>query len=390
MKLLFLPWILKPLFASVIETTKTKKWWLMTSLLLLCLTCLLATLTSLEMMLSLVCLLFLLNLGSAGQDICVDSLALEVLETSELGVGNTIQVVAYKVGSVFAGAALLWVNELTSWSVMWAVFSSLYLLCLLLIINLRLGYSDSATSQDCPLSLAAIRDNWRKILDVPGTRWMLTFVLCYKLCERGEGTLPLYLVDKAVPVARLAFWTGVVRPVASIAGSFVSGVFLSSNSANPDLLLLTWTKIRIIPIFLQFFIIRLWGSEPVTTTDNLESLTVDSIMFYAAVSTLVLANLCAGIITTATFTTMMRLSQTADPEIQTSHYSLLATVEVLGKLMFASIAGCLIDLLGIESVFVLFVIFAISTVPLLWARPQDCQHQDCALSDAERLISITL
>ena len=64
----------------------------MTSLLLLCLTCLLATLTSLEMMLSLVCLLFLLNLGSAGQDICVDSLALEVLETSELGVGNTIQV----------------------------------------------------------------------------------------------------------------------------------------------------------------------------------------------------------------------------------------------------------------------------------------------------------
>ena len=282
---------------------------------------------------------------------------------------------AYKVGSVFAGAALLWVNELTSWSVMWAVFSSLYLLCLLLIINLRLGYSDSATSQDCPLSLAAIRDNWRKILDVPGTRWMLTFVLCYKLCERGEGTLPLYLVDKAVPVARLAFWTGVVRPVASIAGSFVSGVFLSSNSANPDLLLLTWTKIRIIPIFLQFFIIRLWGSEPVTTTDHLESLTVDSIMFYAAVSTLVLANLCAGIITTATFTTMMRLSQTADPEIQTSHYSLLATVEVLGKLMFASIAGCLIDLLGIESVFVLFVIFAISTVPLLWARPQDCQHQ---------------
>ena len=64
----------------------------MLSLALLCLTCLLATLTTMQTMLILVCLLFLLNLGSAGQDICVDSLALEVLETPELGIGNTIQV----------------------------------------------------------------------------------------------------------------------------------------------------------------------------------------------------------------------------------------------------------------------------------------------------------
>merc|ERR550539_1247586 len=122
-----------------------------------------------QMMFILVCLLFLLNLGSAGQDICVDSLALEVLETSELGIGNTIQVVAYKVGSVFAGAALLWVNEVTSWPMMWAVFFSLYLLCLLLINNLRLGFTDSATpqEQDFPLSLAAMRDNWGRILEVP-------------------------------------------------------------------------------------------------------------------------------------------------------------------------------------------------------------------------------
>ena len=347
----------------------------MASLSILCLTCLLATFTSLQMMFIIVPLLFLLNLGSAVQDICVDSLALEVLESPELGIGNTIQVVAYKVGSVFAGAALLWVSELTSWSVMWAVFSSLYLACLLLIHNLRLGYSDSAPSQDCPLSLAAMRDNWGRILDVPGTRWMLVFVLCYKLCERGEGTLPLYLVDKAVPMARLAFWTGVVRPAASISGSFVSGVLLSSNSSNPDQLLLTWTKVRVFPIFLQLFIIRLWGSDPITSSNDLDSLSVDSIMFYAAVSSLALANLCAGIITTATFTSMMKLSQTADSEIQTSHYSLLATTEVLGKLVFASIAGFLIDLLGMDSVFVLFVVLAGLTVPLLWARPQHCQQK---------------
>ena len=70
----------------------------------------------------------------------MDSLALEILDPEELGAGNTIQVVAYKAGSVFAGAALLWVKEASSWSRMWTVFSGLYLLCLLLVVGLGLGH----------------------------------------------------------------------------------------------------------------------------------------------------------------------------------------------------------------------------------------------------------
>ena len=44
-------------------------------------------------------------------------------------------------------------------------------------------------------------------------------------------------------------------------------------------------------------------------------------------------------------------------------------MEVLGKLMFASVAGILIDIAGLEMVFVLFVAFAIMTVPLLLKMP---------------------
>ena len=55
--------------------------------------------------------------------------------------------------------------------------------------------------------------------------------------------------------------------------------------------------------------------------------------------------------------------------IQTSHYSPLSMMEVLGKLMFASVAGFLIDIVGLEMVFVLFVAFAIMTVPLLLKMP---------------------
>ena len=281
---------------------------------------------------------------------------------------------------MFAGASLLWVSELTSWTVMWIVFAAIYLACLLLILYLRLGFTESAPPrQDTSrLNLTAVRENWRRMMTVPGTRWMIVFVLCYKLCERAEGTLPLYLVDKAVPMSRLAFWTGVVRAGASIGGSAVSGLLISSRDYNPHHLLLIGTQLRVIPIFLQFLIIKTWGSQPITSSHNLDILTMDSVMFYATVSSLVLANLCAGVITTATFTIMMRVSQTADTEIQASHYSFLATMEVMGKLLFASVAGWLIDMFGLESVFQLFVAFALLTVPLLWVRPQSGDSKlDC-------------
>ena len=48
--------------------------------------------TTLSMMSHILVVLFLLNLASAVQDICVDSLALEILTSDQLGAGNTIQV----------------------------------------------------------------------------------------------------------------------------------------------------------------------------------------------------------------------------------------------------------------------------------------------------------
>merc|ERR1719483_430977 len=144
MKLLFLPWVCKPLYSPFIEMTKCKLWWLMASMIVLAITCVLAALTSEDMLLALAVVLFLLNLASATQDICVDSLALKILRPEELGAGNTIQVVAYKAGSTFAGGSLLWIKDLTSWTAMWLVFATLYFTCICLVWSLGLVKSDEA------------------------------------------------------------------------------------------------------------------------------------------------------------------------------------------------------------------------------------------------------
>eukprot|EP00090_Calanus_glacialis_P011870 TRINITY_DN20262_c0_g1_i1.p1 TRINITY_DN20262_c0_g1~~TRINITY_DN20262_c0_g1_i1.p1 ORF type:complete len:451 (-),score=116.56 TRINITY_DN20262_c0_g1_i1:174-1526(-) len=369
MKLLFLPWVCKPLYAPLIERSKSKLWWLVSSMLVLGLTCICAAFTSEDMLAVLAFILFMLNLASATQDICVDSLALKILRPDELGAGNTIQVMAYKAGSVFAGGSLLWVRDLTNWSVMWIIFGSLYLICICLVCGLRLVSSEERAVPRPGEPLNPVRENLSSIFMVDGTRWMVGFVLFYKLCERGEGTLPIFLVDKGVPISKLAFWTGIVRSAASLTGSSLGGFLLSAKKLSPRTVLNQAAVLRCFPIFLQFILISAWGTQPITSADTLEDFSFDSLMFYMAIISLCLANFCAGVLTTACFTAMMSLSQTAPERIQSSHYSLLATMEVLGKLAFASISGWLIDLYGLDSIFVIFVVFSVLTVPLLWSMP---------------------
>ena len=135
MKLLFLPWVCKPFYAPLVDKYFNRKWWLQSSMLALALTCLITSIAVDEsQIMTLSVLLFLLNLFSSVQDIAVDSLAVSLLDENELGAGNTVQVVAYKAGSMFAGSLLLFVREAFGWTIMFMAFSSIYFVTILLCI----------------------------------------------------------------------------------------------------------------------------------------------------------------------------------------------------------------------------------------------------------------
>jgi len=126
LKLLFIPWVCKPFYAPIMEGYKSDLWWLVASMSTMAVTCLLASLADNLSLMALSVTLFILNLSSATQDITVDSVAIKILDPSQLGIGNTIQVVAYKLGAVCVGGSLLWIAESMGHSYMWTVFSSLY------------------------------------------------------------------------------------------------------------------------------------------------------------------------------------------------------------------------------------------------------------------------
>ena len=60
------------------------------------------------------------------------------MDEDELGAGNTVQVVAYKSGSVFAGGVLLLVRDSFGWSAMFSAFAAIYVIAVLLLSRISI------------------------------------------------------------------------------------------------------------------------------------------------------------------------------------------------------------------------------------------------------------
>jgi len=312
-------------------------------------------------------LLLALNFFSAAQDVSVDSLAVHALDASELGAGNTIQVVAYKAGSVFAGGILLYLKDVTSWSIMFAAFGSVYVLAITLVKTLKLLERTIEKSKDKGEEEPAPPFRWRAVMAVPHTGPLIAFVLFYKLCERAEQTFSLALVDYGMSSTEMAGWSTVMRTF-SLVGSTYGGYALSKKRQAKPLVsfLAQFCQWRASTIFVQALLVYVLGQESPHSGLGRRNWWLARLGLCCTCATL----FCAGAITTATFSMMMRASQRAAEGLQGTHYTVLATFEVLGKLLFASISGALIDMLGLVPMFSLFAILAMLCVPFVHLLPE--------------------
>jgi hypothetical protein len=123
-------------------------------------------------------LLLLLNLGAAVQDVALDTVAVQLLEPRELGPGNTVQVVAYKLGAALAGGGLLAFLPSLSWPLLFLLLAATYWLAA------ALAWTAPALRQlPWPQPSEHTSHLLQNLLAVPGTLWTAGFVLTYKLGE---------------------------------------------------------------------------------------------------------------------------------------------------------------------------------------------------------------
>ncbi|XP_022100489.1 major facilitator superfamily domain-containing protein 3-like isoform X1 [Acanthaster planci] len=418
-KILLLPWMLKVLWAPFLERYASRQTNLLYSLVAMATVCGFTSCISPDQTVALCVAILLLNLSASIQDIAVDAIAIHILTESELGAGNTVQVVGYKVGSIIGGGLLIWLLPHTEWSGLFVLLAALYTMTLIIVMHLHVGdLRECKTDKESDVSNCnSVQSNTDKepvtrmdskiqlvsslitdVVNSPHTKWMMAFALFYKLGEQGAvGMFPLYLIDHGIPVGEVGILSGVISQGLSIAGSLAGGWMLSNPklSLKPLHLLPYLMKLRLLPLILQTAVISCNYSDTsvpfyennegiIFKRQNYEKGTPDmntetmalilQIKLYKVlrsfssegpcVLAMWLLQLIGGAITIATFTLMMQCSQNAPLCIQATHYTALATLEVMGKLTFMSVAGWLVDMLGYTSMFCLFITLSVGMLAM--------------------------
>lgn len=375
-KLLLLPWMCKALWAPYVDRYGTKRDWLMWSMAGLAVTCVFGAMSPPELIIPLACVLFLFNLLTSTQDIAVDGIAIQILTSSELAYGNIAQVVGYKVGTLVSGGVLTWLSDHMPWSVLFFVLVGVYSLSTFLV-TIGISHTEGTHTEETEKSdhTSKQTDNedgqygWffthlAEVYRSNGTKWIIVFVLLYKLGEQGAiSMVPLFLVDKDLPMSQIGFWTGMIGQLVSIVGSFIGGWLISHLSWNTLDLLRVSCMLRLFPLCSQIFVMWLWSEENA------------SLCYVISIASMLTMLLISGTVTTATFTMMMQCSQLAPDRIQATHYTVLATLEVLGKLTFSVATGPITDFVGYRYVYFLFMALTAVLLPLFKCCPSSLEEK---------------
>ncbi len=130
----------------------------------------------------------LVNLLAATQDVATDGLAIEILSPSELGLGNGLQVAAYRVGMILGGGFLLYIFDSLGFR---GTVLCLGILLLLATIPISLFHEPASTP---PKRESPSFSYW---LRRPGALPWLGLLFLYKSGDAfATGMLKVFLVDE--------------------------------------------------------------------------------------------------------------------------------------------------------------------------------------------------
>ncbi len=342
---LALPWLAKPLWAPWVDAHGTRRQWILPLLTLLAMTTAAAAWVPPADLPLLLALVFAMNALAATLDIAVDGYAVDVLEGAELGPGNAAQVVGYKLGMLGGGGLLVWLAADVGWPGVFAGMTAILSIALAVVAVALPGESKERP----PMGAAAVAKTLGRTLLRPGTAAVLVVVGTYKIGEVLASTMwKPYLIDAGYTPAELGLLVGTFGMSASLVGSLAGGSFTARLGPDRALVGSAWARAFALSLLAVVAVLprTRWGIEWATVVESF----------------------CAGAVTTAMFAYMMsRVNRT----IGAAHYTLLAAVEVLGKVPVSLGSGFLAEKVGYPATFALGagLAFAFSlALPSLLAR----------------------
>ncbi|VFA81295.1 muropeptide transporter [Gordonia paraffinivorans] len=332
--LLFAPWGLKFLWAPYVDRYATRRRWLLAT-----------QLTSAAVALVLACLdlsgtlvwmligIAVINLASATQDIATDGLAVATLGPRQRGLGNGIQVGAYRIGMIVGGGGLLWLFSIAGWRTLFVAMSVMLFAVTVpvwfLVGRSRPGRDADAVARERRPSPALLVTGWLQRLRRPGVIVFIVVVGAYKFGNSmGSALVGPFMSDIGLSLGQIALIEGALSSAGALAGAALGGWLAFRFGRRSALLFGGVTQ----TLSLAFYLVAALGAGG----------------FWIVVTASLAEHVLGGAATVAVFTLMMDACEKGH---EGSDYTLYAcaVVGVQGAAGFS--AGIIGDLFGFPTLF---------------------------------------
>lgn len=154
---------------------------------------------------------------AATQDCATDGLAVELLDDRERGLGNGVQVAAYRLGMIVGGAGLLVVFDWLGWLPTFAAMGALLLLATVPIALWR----EPTSAAQAPRAATAI---FLRFFSRPGVWPWLGLLVLFKIGDAfGSPMVKPLLVDRGLSLAEIGALVGGFGSGAALLGALLGG-----------------------------------------------------------------------------------------------------------------------------------------------------------------------
>ncbi len=286
---------------------------------------------------------------SATQDIVLDAYRRELLQESELGLGNAVHVNAYKIAGLVPGSLSLWLADRLPWSEVFAVTALFMLPGAILTLVVR----EPASAAAAPKTLEqAVVEPFREFISRSGVRGallVLAFIFLYKLGDSLCTALatPFYL-DMGFTKSEIGLVAKNAGLWPSVVGGLLGGLWMVRLGINRALWI--FGVVQLVAIF--GFAWLAWLGPAAATPDRL--------LVLAAVIGFEALGVGLG---TAAF--VAYIAKATHPAYTATQFALFTSLAAVPRTVVNASAGWLVEQFGWVSFFLLCAALAVPGMLLL-------------------------
>jgi MFS family permease len=315
--------------------------------------------------------MFVTNLFAATQDIATDGLAVDILSPTERGLGNGVQVAAYRVGMVVGGGALLAGFSVLGWTSTLSIMAAL----LLLMSVPTLFFDEHAVTKATAKAKATAKSSSSSSSTEtpPPTMTHVSLLSSFTFFTRGGGHMAIWagaialyklgdalgspmartlLVDRGFDTVDVAWLLGTLGSVAGMIGALLGGVVARRHRLYA---LLSCGLIHAA-------LMAAYAAPALMSMTSADGTVNDQARLVVAVL-VVMEHVTGGMATVSLFTAMMDAATSATGA---SDYTAQASVVVIATGVGSGLSGVSADAFGYAAHFIIAGVVCVIGTLVMW------------------------